>query len=246
VRRTAKTGPVCDRTHRRIAPRRSFGLKPLSARVRRASLRFIWCVMPDSNRRPLLPKQCSTTELITQSHPDVRSPVVSPPFERRNATRRLSFTYRLPDGTKGRWLPADSLAFCAGALACKARTALHYPLPLTISDVGTAVSTTTCSLTGPHSRCHRCVSPATPAHRLAAIPAAAATRTRGVGLAWDDRVRALGGTPWVAPLCRRCRRLSTPGRLLAGTAGLEPATFRLTAGCSTTELRARSGGSGKG
>jgi len=41
--------------------------------------------------------------------------------------------------------------FCAAALANKARTSLHYPLPLAIDDVGIAGCTTMCSLTDPHS-----------------------------------------------------------------------------------------------
>ncbi len=97
-----------------------------------------------------------------------------------------------------------------------------------------------------------------------------------VRLAWMDRTRRFGGASWDAPLSRRCRRLSAPGRSsrasrsrlrnfwwriadsnraspgckpgvlstepiprnLAGTAGLEPASCRLTGGRSAVELHA--------
>ncbi|MFK8082471.1 MAG: hypothetical protein AB8B97_19480 [Granulosicoccus sp.] len=46
----------------------------------------------------------------------------------------------------------QALLFCTVALANKARTALHYPLPLAIDDIGVAGCTTMCSFTCPHSR----------------------------------------------------------------------------------------------
>lgn len=46
----------------------------------------------------------------------------------------------------------QALLLCTVALANKARTLLHYPLPLAIDDIGVAGCTTTCSFTDPHSR----------------------------------------------------------------------------------------------
>lgn len=112
----------------------------------------------------------------------MRAPVASPPFGPRNTTRRLSFTYRLLDREPGRRLLTGTPELCACALARKARTAMHYPLPFTIDDVGTAECTTTCSFTSLHSRQSRCLSHATSAHRLAAIPAGLPASTRGSGL----------------------------------------------------------------
>ena len=43
-------------------------------------------------------------------------------------------------------------SLCTVALVNKTRTALHYPLPLAIDDIGVAVCTTTCSFTDLHSR----------------------------------------------------------------------------------------------
>lgn len=93
-----------------------------------------------------LQNDCSTTELKHNSHCDAHTPVVSLPFERRNATRRMSFVCRLLDRNTGRWLLARTPNFCTGALARKARTVLHYSLPLTVNDVGVAGCSTTCSL----------------------------------------------------------------------------------------------------
>ena len=112
----------------------------------------------------------------------MRAPVASPPFGPRNTTRRLSFTYRLLDREPGHRLLTGTPELCARALACKARTIVRYPLPFTVDDVGVAGCTTTCSFTGLHSRLSRCMSRATSAHRLAAIPAGFPARTRGPGL----------------------------------------------------------------
>ena len=112
----------------------------------------------------------------------MRAPVASSPFGPGNTTRRLSFPYRVLDRAPGRRLLTGTPEPCTRALARKARTAAHYPLPFTVDDVGVAGCTTTWSFTGPHSRQNRCVSRATSAHRLAAIPAVLATRTREPGL----------------------------------------------------------------
>ena len=64
----------------------------------------------------------------------------------------MSFTCRLLNRGRGRWLHTRTPVFCAVALACKARTDLHYSLPLTIDDVGIAGCTTTCSFVNRHSR----------------------------------------------------------------------------------------------
>lgn len=45
-----------------------------------------------------------------------------------------------------------TLVLCTVALACKARTDLHYSLPLTVADVGVAGCTTTWSFADRHSR----------------------------------------------------------------------------------------------
>ena len=95
---------------------------------------------------------CSTTELNTRPHFDVRAPVASSSFGRQNTTRRVFFTCRLLNRNPGRWLLARTPNLCADALARNARTILHYPLPLAPNDVGVAGCTTTCSLTDLHSR----------------------------------------------------------------------------------------------
>ena len=111
-----------------------FGLKPLSTRTRTRL-----CVSA------LIPRQA-------RSHFGVRALVASLPFGRRNTTRRLSFTCRLLDRGIGRWLRARTLYLCAAALARKARTDLHYPLPLAANDVGITGCTTTCSFADLRSR----------------------------------------------------------------------------------------------
>ena len=110
--------------------------------------------MPDSNRRPIDFKSIALpTELKTQKpHFDVRAPVASLLFERRNTTRRMSFACRLLDRPEGRWLHARTPKICTGALARKARTGLHYSLPLTVNDAGVAGCTTTWSFADLHSR----------------------------------------------------------------------------------------------
>ena len=234
--------------------------------------------IPDSNRRPSFSRRSSATELIgITSHFDVRAPVASPPFGPRNTTRRLSFTYRLLDREPGRRLLTGTPEPCTRALARKARTAAHYPLPLTVDDVGAAGCTATWSFAGLHSRQSRCVSRATSAHRLAAIPAVFATRTRGPGLPGSTEPESPAGRHGLRPFPavtggyrrqaashRAGRSRSSeiwwriagsnrgppgckPGilptelipRKLAGTAGLEPASFRLTAERSTVELHAK-------
>ena len=119
---------------------------------------------------------------MARPHSDVRAPVASSPFGPGNTTRRLSFPYRVLDRETGRRLLTGTPNLCTRALARKARTAAHYPLPFTVDDVGIAGCTTTCSFTGLHSRQSRCMSRATTAHRLAAIPAGFPARTRGPGL----------------------------------------------------------------
>ena len=64
----------------------------------------------------------------------------------------MSFTCRLLDRKRGRWLHTRTPVFCTVALACKACTDLHYSLPLTVDDVGLAGCTTTCSFANQHSR----------------------------------------------------------------------------------------------
>lgn len=173
----------------------------------------------------------------------MRAPVASPPFGPRNTTRRLSFPYRVLDRAPGRRLLTGTPEPCTRALARKARTAAHYPLPLTVDDVGAAGCTATWSFEGLHSRQSRCVSHATSAHRLAAIPRRFPHEDKRAGLAWVDRANKLGGTPWVTPLSRRYRRLSAPGRKsplrpkprprdLVEDRGFEPRTARLQTGCS--------------
>ena len=80
---------------------------------------------------------------------------------------------------------ARTPVFCARALACRARTAAHYPLPFTVGDVGFADCATTRSLTGPHSwpaEAEPVRKPATSAHRLCRHPRRFPARTRGPGL----------------------------------------------------------------
>ena len=141
----------------------------------------------------------------------MRAPVASLPFGRRNTTRRLSFPYRVLDRGPGRWLFARTPALCAQALACKARTAAHYPLPFTVGDVGIADCATTRSLTGLHSwpaEAEPVRKPATSAHRLCRYPRRLPGEDERAGPAWTNRTRKSGETPWGAPLSRRCRRLS--------------------------------------
>ena len=154
VRRTAKAKAVCDCLVRRItSASRGSGLKPLSVP---AEARL--CICPLERSAGIEPADhrfvvdSSSIELKRRSHCDVRASVASLPFGRQNTTRRVSFTCRLLDRPPGRWLHARSPAVCAVALACKARTDLHYSLPLTIHDVGVAGCTTTCSFAYPHSR----------------------------------------------------------------------------------------------
>ncbi len=83
----------------------------------------------------------------------------------------MSFTCRLLDRLSGRWLHAGTPKICTGALACKARTCLHYSLPLTIHEVGIAGCTTTCSFTNLYSR--RYIGSLLPRIALPLSPAAA-------------------------------------------------------------------------
>ena len=129
----------------------------------------------------------------------MRAPVASPPFGPRNTTRRLSFPYRVLDRAPGRRLLTGTPEPCTRALARKARTAAHYPLPLTVDDVGAAGCTATWSFAGLHSRQSRCVSHATSAHRLAAIPAVFATRTRGPGLPGSTEPESPAGRHGLRP-----------------------------------------------
>ena len=85
----------------------------------------------------------------TRFHCDVRTSVASLPFGQQNTTRRMSFTCRLLDRCRGRWLHTRTPDLCTVALAGKARTDLHYSLPLTVDDVGSAGCTTTCSFARP-------------------------------------------------------------------------------------------------
>ena len=172
-----------------------------------------WLPIPDSNRRPSFSRRSSATELIgITPHSGVRAPVASPPFGPRNTTRRVSFPYRVLDRAPERRLLTGTPEPCARALARKARTAAHYPLPFTVDDVVSRVAPPR----GLSRACipgrSRCVSRATSAHRLAAIPAGLANEDKRAGPAWVDRARGLGGTPWVTPLSRRYRRISAPGR----------------------------------
>ena len=61
----------------------------------------------------------------------------------------LSFTYRLLNRRKGLRLLTGIPIICTAALARKARTMPHHPLPLTVDDVGVAGCTTTCSFARP-------------------------------------------------------------------------------------------------
>ena len=61
----------------------------------------------------------------------------------------LSFTYRLLNRRKGLRLFTGIPVICTAALARKARTMPHHPLPLTVDDVGVAGCTTTCSFARP-------------------------------------------------------------------------------------------------
>ena len=88
---------------------------------------------------------------------------------------------------------------CTRALARKARTAAHYPLPFTVDDVGAAGCTATWSFAGLHSRQSRCVSRATSAHRLTAIPADFPTRTRGPGLPGSTEPTSSAGRHGLRP-----------------------------------------------
>ena len=121
--------------------------------------------------------------------------------------------------------------FCTVALACKARTTLHYPLSHTVDDVGIADCTTTCSLTDPHSRLRRCVNHATSAHRLAASPDR--VECMETGLAWIDRTPegrrdAMGDIPFPPlPTVSSARPLikcwsGTSTRNLVESVGFEP------------------------
>lgn len=135
------------------------------------------------NQRPIVCTTIAlTSELETCSHLDVRTSVASLPFGRRNTTRLMSFTYRLLDRLHGRWLLARTPELCTGALACKARTVLHYPLPLTVDDVVSRRAPPRVLLRARIPDLSRCVNLATSAHRLAAIPASFPTRTREPGL----------------------------------------------------------------
>lgn len=88
-----------------------------------------------------------------------------------------------------------TLVLCAVALACKARTDLHYSLPLTVADVGVAGCTTTWSFADRHSR---------PGPVLESRYFRASLRrylrpkpkNREAELAWIDRNSRSGETPW--------------------------------------------------
>lgn len=205
--------------------------------------------MQDSNLRLSLRTIARPLSKKRYSHCDVRASVASLPFEQRNTTRRMSFTYRLLDRASGRRLLTETPNLCAVALACKARTDLRYPLPLTIDDVGIAGCTTTCSFEQASIPVRRTVlKPVYFRVSLGRYPQRLHTEDSG-GRTCLDRPdpKGSGGMPWDASLSRRCRRLSSarPQKQLAGTAGFEPATSPLTAERSTSELHAKSGGGGR-
>ena len=106
------------------------------------------------------------------------------------------------------------------ALARKARTVLRYPLSLTVDDVGIAGGTAKCSLIDLHSRSGTVREPTTSARRLAATPDG--IESKETGLAWIDRApKGSAGRSWSAPLYRRCRRPSAPGRKDVPLRGLQ-------------------------
>ena len=137
------------------------------------------------------------------------------------------------------------LCTLALALARKARTVAHYPLPLTVDDVGVAGCTTTWSFAGLHSRPRPVREPRYFRASLGRYPRRFPDEYKRTGLAWVDRTGGLGGTPWVTPLSRRYRRLSAPGRisprrpkpgrrdLVVDREGLEPPPRRSSA-CRST------------
>lgn len=109
---------------------------------------------------------------------------------------------------QGRWLAARTPAFCARALARKARTAAHCPLPFTVGDVGFADCATTRSLAGPHSQPKLVRKPRYFRASLLPLSPPLSSEDERARLAWTDRTRKSGETPWGAPLSRRRRRLS--------------------------------------
>ena len=187
-------------SHFQHIPRRVFAFRPV-------------CKEPDSNRQTIAYKATALPLSIKRkSHFDVRASVASPPFGPRNTTRRLSFTYRLLDREPGRRLLTGTPELCTRALARKARTIVRYPLPFTVDDVGVAGCTTTCSFTDLHSRPEPVHEPRYFRASLGRYPRRFPSEDKRVELAWVNRTYTLGGTPWVAPLSRRCRRLLAPGR----------------------------------
>ena len=142
----------------------------------------------------------------------MRVSVASLLFERRNTTRRLPFSYRLLDRSQGLWLLTRTPVICTGALACKARTDPHYPLPLTANDVGVAGCTTTCSLTDLHSQPELVHESRYFRASLGRYPRQFPIEDEEAELAWIDRVRIPGEAPWIVPLSHRCRWLAAPGR----------------------------------
>jgi len=104
----------------------------------------------------------------------VRASVASVPFEQRNTTRRMSFAYRLLDRGSGNRLltepqtSAQSRSLVKLALICTIRCLLRLTMLVSRVAPPRVLSLKTCiPVQG------RCLSLATSAYRLAAIPSAA-------------------------------------------------------------------------
>ena len=172
----------------------------------------------------------------------MRAPVASSPFGSGNTTRRLSFAYRLLDREPGRRFQAGSPALCTTALARKARTELHYPLPFTVDDVGVAGCTTTCSFAGLHSRPEPVREPryfrASLGRYLRRLP----SEDERTGLAWVDRAYNSAGRHELRPFHavtdayrRQAAHTATTevdAVNVVENRGVEPRAFRLQGGRS--------------
>lgn len=140
----------------------------------------------------------------------MRAPVASPPFGPRNTTRRLFFTYRLLNRITGRWLWPEPRYSARGRLlvrlALPRTTRCPSRLAMSVSRIAPPRVLLRARIPG-RLKPNQCVNPLLPRIACAAIPAVFGEDKRA-GLAWTDRIRRSGETPWGAPLSRRCRRLS--------------------------------------
>ena len=193
------------------------GLKPLSARAGTRLCVSSEGVLPDSNRRPIA---WHTMALPTELKTRIPTSACAPRSLRRLLGHEIQHADCLsPTGysteCKDAGLPPDPRHSARGRslvrLALPRTTRCPSRLAMSVSRIAPPRVLSA----GPHSwttEAEQCVSPILPRIAYAAIPAAVKQRGERAGLAWTDRTRKSGETPWGAPLSRRCDGYPAPGR----------------------------------